>query len=138
MSAPVTVSEVFRRAAEILSVNGHWQGDFCPDPLDRETHTPHYLRPLSIVAALRCAVSGDPHTYPPLADKAIAVLAVRIGDGPGHGDAFSLELHVDEWGDTPGRSTGETVALLLAAAGPVGRPVLVPTGVVLGREVMAA
>ncbi|WP_318205324.1 hypothetical protein [Streptomyces sp. SCL15-4] len=113
---PTTVPAVFRAAARIVAANGLWQGDYVPDPFDREMDVPHALRPMSIVAALKCAVSGDPHTWSPLADDAIAVLALRLNDGPEYGDIFSLEEHVDAWGDVEGRTRESAVAVLEAAA----------------------
>jgi hypothetical protein len=110
---------VFRAAARLLAVNGHYQGDYCPDAFDREMCIPHFLRPLSIVAALRCAVSGDPHAYSVLADGAVSALALRLqvgGEGPFRGDIVSLELHVGAWGDVEGRTTESAVAVLYAAA----------------------
>ncbi len=119
---PTTVGAALRAAARILSANGHYQGDYCPDPFDREispTELPHRERPLSIVAALRCAVSGDPHTNSLLADEAISYLACRLevnGEGPFWGDIFSLEFHIAAWGDVEGRTTESAVAVLEAAA----------------------
>jgi hypothetical protein len=110
------LSAVFRKAARLIAVNGHYQGDHIPDPFDREMCIPHSLRPMSIVAAVKCAVSGDPHMPSLLADKAIAVLALRLEGGPEFGDIFSLESHVDEWGDALGRTAEEAVALLETAA----------------------
>lgn len=86
--------------------------------MDREMRVPHALRPMSIVAALKCAVSGDPHRTSLLADQAIGTLALRLlvdGEGPVYGDIFALEAHVDAWGDVPGRSVESVVAVLEAA-----------------------
>lgn len=113
---PTTVSGVFRAAARVLAANGLYQGDYVPDPRDRETCIPHFLRPMSIVAALKCAATGDPHRTMPLADEAIGVLALRLDDGPVYGDIFSLESHVDDWGDEDGRTAESAVAVLEAAA----------------------
>ncbi|WP_255293287.1 DUF6197 family protein [Streptomyces niveus] len=113
---PSTVSAVFRAAARVLAANGLYQGDYVPDVRDKEMRVPHFLRPMSIVAALKCAASGDPHRDTALANKAIGVLALRLDDGPAYGDIFSLEAHVDGWGDLPGRSTESAVAVLYAAA----------------------
>lgn len=113
---PTAIPAVFRAAARLLAANGLYQGDYVPDAMDREMCIPHAFRPMSVVAALKCAVSGDPHTWSPLADKAISVLALRLNDGPEYGDIFSLEAHVDEWGDLPGRTTESAVAVLEAAA----------------------
>ncbi|HET6356049.1 DUF6197 family protein, partial [Streptomyces sp.] len=111
---------VYRAAARILAANGLHQGDYFPDALGADVmDVPYTLRPLSIVAALRCAAKGDPRTCSLLADEAIAVLALRLevdGAGPEYGDIFSLEDHVDEWGDVEGRTTESAVAVLYAAA----------------------
>ncbi|MFF3300926.1 hypothetical protein [Streptomyces sp. NPDC002908] len=113
---PTTVPATFRAAARILSVNGLYQGDYVPDAMDREMCIPHVFRPMSIVAALKTAVAGDHRTDSLLADKAIATLALRLDDGPQWGDIFSLEAHVDSWGDAEGRTTESAVAVLYAAA----------------------
>lgn len=116
---PTTTTAVFRAAARLIATNGHYQGDYCPDVFDREMCIPHFLRPLSIVAALRCAVSGDPHVTSLLADEAMSVLALRLevdGKGPFWGDIFSLEFHIAAWGDVEGRRTETVVAVLEAAA----------------------
>ncbi|PVE04640.1 DUF6197 family protein [Streptomyces scopuliridis] len=116
---PTTVSAVFRAAARVIAANGHYQGDFVPDVFDREMCVPHFLRPMSIVAALKTAVTGDPHRTSLLADEAIAVLALRLevnGEmGPFYGDIFSLEEHIAAWGDVPGRTVESVVAVLYAA-----------------------
>ncbi|SCF91887.1 hypothetical protein [Streptomyces sp. MnatMP-M17] len=111
---------MFRAAARLLVANGHWQGDYLPDVFDREMCIPHFLRPMSIVAALKCATTSDPHRTSLLADEAIAVLALRLevnGEvGPYWGDIFSLEEHIAAWGDVEGRTTESAVAVLEAAA----------------------
>lgn len=116
---PTTIPAVFRTASRILAANGLYQGDHVPDTFDREMCTPHFLRPMSIVAALKCATTGDPHLTSRLADEAIAVLALRLrvdGEGPFYGGIFDLEAHVDAWGDLEGRTTESAVAVLEAAA----------------------
>lgn len=116
---PTTLPAVFRAAARLVVANGHHQGDFCPDPFDRESKSPHALRPLSIVAAIRCVVSGSPHRETPLAEAAVKVLAGRLevdGEGAWNDEPFWLELHVANWGDVEGRSLESVVAVLEAAA----------------------
>ncbi|MEV6313402.1 hypothetical protein AB0M10_33040 [Streptomyces sp. NPDC051840] len=115
---PTTVSATLRAAARVLAANGLHQGDYFPDALS-DAHTPHNLRPLSVVAALRCAVEGDPRSYSLLADEALMTLAFRLevdGEGPEDHDLFGLEAHVDDWGDAEGRTTESAVAVLYAAA----------------------
>lgn len=113
---PADVPAVFRRAARIIAANGFYQGDYFPDAFDREMDVPVALRPLSIVAALRCAVTGDPRRPSILADHAIAVLALRLNEGPAYGGIFDLEDHVDSWGDDPRRTVESVIAVLEQAA----------------------
>lgn len=116
---PTTVPGVYRTAARILATNGLYKGDFVPDAFDREMDVPHFLRPMSIVAALKCATTGDPHRTSLLADEAIAVLALRLtvdGEGPLYGGIFDLEAHIDAWGDDESRTTEAAVAVLERAA----------------------
>jgi len=117
---PTTLPGVYRAAARLLAANGLYQGgDFVPDTFDREMCVPHFLRPMSIVAALKCATTDDPHRTSLLADEAIAVLALRLevdGEGPLFGGIFDLEAHVDAWGDVESRTTESAVAVLEAAA----------------------
>lgn len=114
-----TLPAMFRAAARLIAANGHHQGDYVPDPFDRIARTSHAERPMSIVAALRCVVSGSPHLTTALADQAVSVLAWRLevgGRGPVRLDDFSLECHVADWGDVEGRTTESVVAVLYAAA----------------------
>ncbi|MFF8953847.1 hypothetical protein ACF09I_34375 [Streptomyces sp. NPDC014940] len=116
---PTTVPGVYRAAARLLAANGLYKGDHVPDAMDREMCIPHFLRPMSIVAALKCATTGDPHRTSLLADEAIAVLALRLevdGEGPLYGGIFDLEAHIDAWGDMESRSTESAVAVLERAA----------------------
>lgn len=116
---PTTVPAVFRAAARLLAELGLHKGDFVPDPFDRKSDSPHALRPMSIVAALKCATTGDPHRSSVLADEAVAVLALRLevdGEGPAFSAALGLEVHVDAWGDVESRTTEAAVAVLYAAA----------------------
>ncbi|MEU3529408.1 hypothetical protein AB0E62_37145 [Streptomyces sp. NPDC038707] len=116
---PTTVTAVFRAAARLIVANGHHQGDYCPDPFDRVSKTSHADRPLSIVAAIRCVVSGSPHRETPLAEAAVKALAYRlvVDDEPAWNDeSFWLETHVANWGDVEGRTVESVVAVLEAAA----------------------
>jgi hypothetical protein len=116
---PTALPAVFRAAARLIAANGHYQGDYCPDPFDRRTQTPHAERPLSIVAAIRCVVSGSPHRETPLAEAAVKVLAGRLevdGEPAWNEEPFHLETHVANWGDVEGRRAESVVAVLEAAA----------------------
>ncbi|KUH38424.1 MULTISPECIES: hypothetical protein [Streptomyces] len=112
---PSTVPGVLLAAARVIQANGLWHGDYVPDPFDREIsadEVPHTRRPMSVVAALKCAATGSPHGESQLADMAIGFVALSIDGGPAWGDIFSLERHVEDWGDAPGRSADDAVALL--------------------------
>jgi hypothetical protein len=117
---PTTIPAAFRAAARLLAANGHYQGDYLPDPFDRVLTTPHASRPLSIVAAIRYAVSGR-HLETELSERAISVLAGRLTVDENDpvvppSDRFLCELHVAYWGDVEGRTTESAVAVLYAAA----------------------
>ena len=117
---PATVSDVFRAAARLLAVNGHHQGDYLPDPFNRVLTTPHAARPMSIVAAIRYAVS-ERHVETVLSERAISVLADRLTVGDDDpllllGDRLGRAAHVARWGDVDGRTTECVVAVLYAAA----------------------
>lgn len=119
MIQPTDLAPVFRRAAEIIETNGHHQGDFLPDPFDHVLKALHHERPMSAVAALRCAETSDPGGHGPLSAAAIAFLADRLlvdEEPPFHTDEASLANHVDAWGDVPGRTPAEVAVELLRAA----------------------
>jgi hypothetical protein len=110
---------IFRLAAQIIAVNGHHQGDYIPDPSDQVLKALHHERPMSVVAALRCAETGDPGGYGPVSAAAVRFLADRLlvdGEAPFHADELTLEFHVAAWGDVRGRTAVEVVEQLLYAA----------------------
>jgi hypothetical protein len=114
-----TVPQIFRYAARLIVRNGHYQGDYMPDPFDRRLTTLHVNRPLSMVAAIRAVANGNPHVTSPLSEVAVKVLAHRLlvnGEEPFSEEAFLLECHVAEWGDIEGRTVESVVAVLEAAA----------------------
>ncbi|MEV7897280.1 DUF6197 family protein [Streptomyces cyaneofuscatus] len=116
---PTTVASTFRAAARLLAANGHYQGDYLPDPFNRRLTTPDAERPLSIVAAIRCVVTGVPRRFDPLAEEAIKVLAGRLevdGEPAWNDEPDNLAIHVANWGDVEGRTTECAVAVLYAAA----------------------
>jgi hypothetical protein len=78
MRHPTDRPGILARAADIIENNGHFPGDFVPDPFDRVSHTPHRDRPMSMEAALRCASSGNPHGETPEAHDAILWAAERL------------------------------------------------------------
>jgi hypothetical protein len=103
---------VLLAAARILAVNGLHQGDYLPDVFDRVTTTPHTTRPMSVIAAINCASTGNPHRTSQIGDTAMGVVALSIDGGPYWGDFRSLEAHVEQWNDRPGRTADDAVALL--------------------------
>lgn len=118
-----TVRDVERAAARILAANGLHKGDLVVDTFDRELSTPHSERPMSIVAALNCAVSGDPHLPSDLSRAAVAALAHRLtvkGEGPYAEDELALAFHVEAWSEGEGRTTESAVNVLIAAADACG------------------
>lgn len=120
---PRTARDVHRAAARIIAANGLHQGDLVADTFDRELGTPHAERPMSIVAALNYAATGDPHRTSDLSRAAVAVLAHRLlvkGQGPYAEDELTLVFHVDAWGDAEGRTTESACAVLEAAADACG------------------
>lgn len=99
---PHSVPEVFARAAQLIRTNGKHDGDYVADPFDRHSSTPHSARPMDVVGALFCAVSGDPRTPSDLAWRAIQRIAPRVlVDGqPTWGESIAdLERHLHAWSD---------------------------------------
>ncbi|NUK12311.1 hypothetical protein HRW18_30920 [Streptomyces lunaelactis] len=116
---PTTLPALYRTAARLLAANGLHKGDYVPDPFDRRLKTRHEDRPLSVVAALRCAVASSPHVIRPLSNEAIEFLADRLevnGQPPYGRDLMALEFHIAEWGDVEDRTTESACAVLYAAA----------------------
>lgn len=119
LTRATTQPQAYRKAARLIARNGFHQGDLVPDPFDRELTSLHIERPMSIVAALRTAVNGNPHLASPFSELAIRVLAGRLlVDGePAFGESrLALATHVDSWGDAEGRTVESVVAVLEAAA----------------------
>jgi hypothetical protein len=120
-STLASLAPVFREAARIITVNGHHQGDYLPDPFNRRepVFRPYAERPLSIVAALWCAETGSPRRVGPLSTAAIRFLAGRVkvdGEPAFWRDDLSQESHVASWGDVPSRTVAEVVNELQLAA----------------------
>lgn len=115
---PTTVAATFRAAARLLAAHGLHHGDYVADPFDRVLRTPHRTRPMSLVAALRCATTGDPHRKAPLSELAVSVLASRleVGGLRAPDDPVLSEIHVDDWADVEGRTVECVCAVLYAAA----------------------
>lgn len=117
---------VYRRAAYIIQINGHNQGDYIPDPFNQVLTTPKLSRPMSLPAALYCAADPQGRMYvSPLAEAAMVDLANRVlvdDEGPwGTSNPVGCEIHLHAWGDAAGRTAGEVIRLLLDAADELDR-----------------
>lgn len=117
-TAPTTVEGTLLAAARVIARVGLHRGDYVLDALGRDgVDVPMYVRPMSVVGAIRFAATGSPQRTSCLADMAVGFLALSIDGGPVWRDPFSLERHVDEWSD--GVTAVEAVAVLeLSATAP--------------------
>ncbi|NUP24146.1 MAG: hypothetical protein HOZ81_50440 [Streptomyces sp.] len=100
---PTDHHKVLARAAQILEHNGIFHGDFIPDPFNRRMTIPDHLRPMSVRAALNCAVTGDPRLPSNASWAALRVLArtVLVKNEPAWSDSIEdAERHVDRWSDS--------------------------------------
>lgn len=99
---PTTVAEVLYRAAQLIRTNGLHHGDYVADPFNRNMDTPHCERPMDVVGALFCAVSGDPRVPSNLAWHAIGIIGRRVvvNGQPAWGTSIDdLERHLHAWSD---------------------------------------
>lgn len=114
---PGTVESVLLAAARVIARNGVHR-DYVEDPFNRRhPEVPMFVRPMSVVGAIRYAATGDPQKTSQLADTAVNFLALSIDGGPVWTDLLSLECHVEDWSD--GLSAAEVVAALeLTATAP--------------------
>lgn len=117
-TAQRSVEDVLLAAARVIARVGLHRGNYVKDALGHEgLDVPMYVRPMSVVGAIRYAATGSPQRTSCLADMAVGFLALSIDDGPVWTDPFSLERHVDDWSD--GVDKVSAVAFLeLAATAP--------------------
>ncbi|MFD9569930.1 hypothetical protein ACFWBI_08810 [Streptomyces sp. NPDC059982] len=115
---PTTVEQVLLSAARTIARVGLHHGDYVLDVLGHQAlDVPLYVRPMSVVGAIRYAATGSPQRTSSLADQAVNFLALSLDGGPVRTDLLSLELHVEDWSD--GVTPAEAVAFLeLAATAP--------------------
>lgn len=115
---PATVEQVLLSAARTIARVGLHRGNYVLDALGHQAlDVPLYVRPMSVVGAIRYAATGSPQRNSSLADQAVNFLALSIDGGPVWSDLLSLELHVEDWSD--GVTAVEAVAFLeLAATAP--------------------
>jgi hypothetical protein len=118
VTQPTDRAGVLARAALIIAHQGKHSGDFIPDPFNRRSSSPHYLRPMSAVGAINCAVSGDPRIPSNLSWAAVRLLGRMVlvdGDRAADDSIEVLERHVDAWSDD--NSAVQVVATLRMLAG---------------------
>ncbi|MFE3762316.1 hypothetical protein ACFXPI_11185 [Streptomyces sp. NPDC059104] len=113
-----TVEQVLLSAARTIARVGLHRRDYVVDALRHQAlEVPLYVRPMTVVDAIRFAATGSPQRTSSLADQAVGFLALSIDGGPAWTDLLSLELHVENWAD--GVTAAEAVAFLeLAATAP--------------------
>jgi hypothetical protein len=118
MHHPTDRHSVIAQAARIIETNGLWHGDYVPDVFNRRTSTPHHARPMSVVAALNCAVTGDPRTPSNLSWAALRTVArvVRVEGEPAWSESIEdQERHVDSWSDS--HKAAYVIDMLLSISG---------------------
>jgi hypothetical protein len=117
VTQPTDRHGVLAEAARIIQANGLHHGDFVLDPFNRRSTTPHRTRPMSVVGAIQCAVSGDPRTASTLAIEAIAVLSslVQVNGQPAwSGSIEDRERHVEAWSDSVSAEYAAKMLLLVS------------------------
>jgi hypothetical protein len=118
ITQPTDRHGVLARAAQIIQAQGLNHGDFVLDPFNRRSTTSHRTRPMSVVGAIQCAVSGDPRTPSNLAWDAIITLSrvVQVdGQVAWSGSIEDRERHVEAWSDSV--SADYAVEMLLLVSG---------------------
>ncbi len=117
ITQPTDPHGVLARAAQTLSLHGLYHGDFVVDPFNRRSDRPHYLRPMSAVGAIQCAVTQDPRTPSNLAWQALQLLAKVVvvnGEPARSGSIEDCERHVERWSDSNSREHVTQTLRLLA------------------------
>lgn len=108
---PTTVEQVLLSSARVIARVGLHHDDYVLDALGHDgLDVPLYVRPMSVVGAIRYAATGSPQRTSQLADQTVSFLALSLEDGPVRTDLLSLERHVEDWQATLSQS--EAVALL--------------------------
>ncbi|MFF4369682.1 hypothetical protein [Streptomyces sp. NPDC001594] len=116
-SGPDTVEGVLLAAARVIARVGLHHGDYVLDALGRDgVDVPLFIRPMSVVGAIRYAATGSPQHTSTLADMAVNFLALSLDGGPVWRDWRSLEQHVDDWSDTVDKATAVGVLESVATA----------------------
>lgn len=115
------VRDVFAGAAKLTSLYGIHRGDLVEDPYSRRLQSPVHQRPMSVVGALNCAVSGDPRIPSNLSWAALVQLGTRVRVDGESAEGESLEdfqRHVEAWSDVTPKETA--IAVLRLLSGRVG------------------
>lgn len=124
ITQPTDARAVLARAAQIIALHGLHHGDYVVDPFNRASRSPHYLRPMSAVGALNCAVTRDPRTPSNLAWQALRLLAevVLVDSEPAwSANIEDCERHVEAWSDASSDTHVVHTMRLLAARRPAAR-----------------
>ncbi|MCB5168055.1 hypothetical protein LG634_24910 [Streptomyces bambusae] len=98
---PATVEDVLLGAARVIARLGLYHDDYVQGALSLgDLETPLFVRPMSVVGALRFVTTGSPQRTCQLADQAMCYLALSIDGGPYRQDLLSMEAHVEDWADS--------------------------------------
>ncbi|GAA4702335.1 DUF6197 family protein [Streptomyces youssoufiensis] len=108
---PVSLPELYRAAARLLTQVGHFRGDF----FDGAGYGDQYAAgaPVCAVGALRLVAGGDPQTPSLLSEEGIAFLSARVESSVVEDDPLE---RVADWNDSYDRSYRDVIAELYAAA----------------------
>jgi len=120
MTMPSTVAAVFAAAADRLTLNGHYVGDFVkPSALAvPAAQLPLAERELCVAAAIQLAATGDPLRSCALSRWALWLLADHVAEVTVHpDDEFDALTQLDAWEDLVPDSA--VVQTLLDLAGQV-------------------
>jgi hypothetical protein len=114
MAERIPIPTALRDAADLIVVNGHYQGRDLIDRNQFATGTLMHRCRTSVRGAIFTALAGSP-------EHGLLHHLVHVGDGPiaCRAVAFTLGIEPDEldaWNNEPGRSTREVIDALHRAA----------------------
>lgn len=108
------LAAVFRRAAEVIKINGHNKGDYYTLPAKGFGIELALAEcPVCVAGALSIAINGDPRPVFSDVNDAAGFLAERLN--PEYEGADPV-FYLAQWNDAEERTTDDVVAELLAAA----------------------
>jgi len=119
-----TLADVFRRAAQVITLNGLAKGAFVAPPAipdaQRQLHcTDEWLRPVDMVGAIRIACGQSPTTSGGLlAMRAVEFASLRVpGQAPWTDDAPDHIEHLADWTDLTAVDAVDVAVKFLDLAG---------------------